>query len=139
MTDYVRRLKEWSTLRKQIESAINPYDLVFKFWNKIPTNSKNVDPYDEDTWPDPWEMILENDYCAFKKILGIMYTFQLTDRFSQSSFEINITLDQKESRYVYILLLDKTSIGIYTNGNAGFYTQSNLVPQVHYSKLPQYS
>jgi len=137
--NYYKRITVWQDLRNDIETAKDPFELLFTFWNAVPTNSISTDPYDEKTWPDPWEMILQNDYCEFKKILAILYTLQLTERFSNSSFEIHITLDKDKSRYVYLLSVDNTTIGIYNNGYIGYYEQNNLVSQVQYSELPQYN
>ena len=137
--DYYKRLSVWHDLRNEIEHSTDPFSLLFDFWNAVPTNSISTDPYDEKTWPDPWEMIQQNDYCEFKKILAILYTLQLTERFSEANFEIHITLDRDKSRYVYLLSVDKDTIGIYNNGNVGFYKHKNLVSQVQYSKLPQYN
>lgn len=137
--NFYKRIKIWQNLRNDIETAQDPFELLFTFWNAVPTNTISTDPYDENTWPDPWEMILQNDYCEFKKILAILYTLQLTERFSSSSFEIHITLDKDKSRYVYLLSVDNTTIGIYNNGYVGYYKQDNLVSQVQYSELPQYN
>ena len=102
--NYFQRLELWRNLRTKIETANSPFDIVFDFWNSVPTDSISADPYDKNSWPDPWEMIKENTYCEFGKILAIMYTLQLTERFSQATFEIHITLDKDKSRFVYYQL-----------------------------------
>jgi|TARA_B100000035_G_scaffold310546_1_gene318534 hypothetical protein len=137
--NYFQRLELWRNLRTKIETASSPFDIVFDFWNSVPTDSISADPYDKNSWPDPWEMIKENTYCEFGKILAIMYTLQLTERFSQATFEIHITLDKDKSRFVYLLSVDNTTIGIYNNGYVNYNKQNNLVPQMQYSKLPQYN
>ncbi len=137
--DYYKRITVWKKLRNTIETSVDPFKLLFDFWNNVPTNAISTDPYDEKTWPDPWEMIQQNDYCEFKKILAIFYTLQLTDRFSEANFKINITLDRDKSRYLYLLSVDNLTIGIYNNGSVGFYRQNKLVSEVQYSKLPQYN
>ena len=137
--DYYKRISVWQDLRNDLETSKDPFNLLFDFWNAVPTNAISTDPYDSKTWPDPWEMIQQNDYCEFKKILAIFYTLQLTDRFSEADFEIHITLDRDKSRYVYLLSVDNLTIGIYNNGNVGFYKHKKLVSQVQYSKLPQYN
>tara|TARA_B100001287_G_scaffold256675_1_gene241713 strand:+ start:1931 stop:2350 length:420 start_codon:yes stop_codon:yes gene_type:complete len=135
--NYYRNMELWLGLRNQLEVDKDPFDSVFKFWNNVPTSKISIDPYDKERWPDPWEMIYENDYCEFKKILAICYTLQLTDRFSRSDFGIHITLDRDKSRYVYLLEVDNKTISIYNN-IVGFMNASTVTP-VQYSELPQYS
>tara|TARA_B100000035_G_C20885204_1_gene502396 strand:- start:288 stop:707 length:420 start_codon:yes stop_codon:yes gene_type:complete len=135
--NYYQNMELWLGLRNQLEVDKDPFDSVFKFWNNVPTSKISIDPYDKERWPDPWEMIYENDYCEFKKILAICYTLQLTDRFSRSDFGIHITLDRDKSRYLYLLEVDNKTISIYNN-IVGFMNASTVTP-VQYSELPQYS
>tara|TARA_Y100000287_G_scaffold175051_1_gene164431 strand:- start:978 stop:1397 length:420 start_codon:yes stop_codon:yes gene_type:complete len=135
--NYYQNIELWLGLRNQLEVDKDPFDSVFKFWNNVPTSKISIDPYDKERWPDPWEMIYENDYCEFKKILAICYTLQLTDRFSRSDFGIHITLDRDKSRYLYLLEVDNKTISIYNN-IVGFMNASTVTP-VQYSELPQYS
>ena len=71
----------------------------------------SCDPYDQETWPSAWQLIDENKYCDFKKILAIYYTLSLTDRFKNSYFEIQIASDKEEHRTYFILIIDEQVIG----------------------------
>jgi hypothetical protein len=113
--NFYGRIEAWRELRDQVETSNNPFDLVKSFWNKAPLVNFATDPYDKSTWPDPWEMILQNEYCDFMKVLASFYTLQLTERFSQSHFEIHIVLDDKESRMKYFLLVDNQPFGYYND------------------------
>lgn len=135
---YVTKLKMWRDLRNQLETAEDPFEIVLDFWKMAPATSIATDPYDKESWPDPWEMIRQNEYCEFMKILAIFYTLQLTDRFSQSDFEIHIFLDNKESKTIYLLSVDKNSIGYYNESYIARVTK-NFEPQVHYNSLPTYT
>ena len=135
--NFYQNIKLWLSLRNRLEQDDDPYQSVFNFWNTVPTSKMSIDPYNKDTWPDPWEMIQENDYCEFKKLLAISYTLQLTDRFSRSDFGIHITLDRDKSRYLYLLSVDNKTISIYNN-IVGFMNASTE-SQVQYSELPQYN
>ena len=135
---YPDRLHIWANFRKQLETSDTPFEDTLSFWSKAPLKSFCADPWDKATWPDPWEMILENEYCEFVKILAICYTLQLTDRFSQSTFEIHIVQDQKESNIMYILFVDNQAIGYYNdnciNGNdlSKFDTKMQHVMEFNY-------
>ena len=135
---FVEKIKMWRELRIQLETAENPFDLVLDFWKMAPVITIATDPYDKNTWPDPWEMIRQNEYCEFMKILAIFYTLQLTDRFSRSDFEIHIFLDNEESKTIYLLSVDKNSIGYYNESYIKRVT-SDFEPQVYYNSLPTYT
>lgn len=135
---FVQKIKMWRELRQSVETAENPFDLVLDFWKDAPTTKIATDPYNKDTWPDPWEMILQNEYCEFMKILAIFYTLQLTDRFSHCHFEIHIFLDQQESRTIYLLSVDKNSLGYYNDSYIAKVTKT-FEPQMHYDSLPTYT
>jgi hypothetical protein len=112
---YVDRLREWSEFRNLLETAEDPFQDVIDFYNNAPTVSITVDPYNAETWFSPWELLYENVYCNFSIILGIMYTLQLTDRFSTASFGIYITTDREKSEVKYLLHIDENVIGYNTN------------------------
>jgi hypothetical protein len=132
------RLKCWKELRYEIETAKDPFSLVLDFWRSAPATKIATDPYDSETWPDPWAMIEENQYCDFMKILAIFYTLQLTERFSESEFEIHIFLDQEECSTIYLLSVDKKSIGYYNESYIARVT-TTFKPQAHYNSLPTYT
>jgi len=131
------RLQIWQELRNQVESADEPFELVKDFWHKAPLVNISADPYDSSTWPSPWEMLLENKYCDFMKILAIFYTLQLTDRFSKSHFEIHIVLDKQESVIRYLLLVDNRTIGYYNVEDATG-NNKNIICQKQHFTLPTY-
>ena len=121
---YQERLLFWRELRDSLEVSKNPIQDTIDFYNCAPHCSIATDPYTPSSWPDPWELLEENNYCAFVKILAICYTLQLTDVLSQASYEIHITRDNKSSSTYYLLFVDDQVIGF--NGDT----------HVHRSKLP---
>jgi len=108
---YENRLLEWRMLRDELEESEDPLRRCLEFWDDVPEVRIAADPYDKEKWPGPWEMIEENNFCPFVKILAICYTLQLTERFSQSSFEINIVQDRNKQDVFYLLFFDTTCIG----------------------------
>ena len=136
--DYFTRVKIWRNFRIDLESSENPLIDVIYFWNTVPISAIAADPYDKETWPNPWELLKENTYCEFTKILAIYYTLQLTDRFSQSHFEIHIVLDKKESAMKYLLFVDNQAIGYYYDRSIDTEELPNLECQMRYNALPTY-
>lgn len=112
---FEERLLVWKKFREQLEDSTNPIQDCIDFFKDAPLVNIQADAYDQSTWPDPWQMIEENFYCEFVKILAICYTLQLTDRFSRSNFEIHITQDQKRSETNYLLILDEWVIDCAMN------------------------
>lgn len=109
------RLASWVAFRQELEKHPTPVEKVIQFWNKAPISSRTCDPFDQSTWLDPWNLIEDNHYCEFSKLLAIYYTLSLTDRFKNSYFEIQIINDKEAHELRYILLFDDLVIGYFYN------------------------
>lgn len=112
---FENRIKQWLDFRTKLEKDNDPVQTVIDFWNKAPISYITCDPFDRSTWLDPWNLIEENNYCEFSKILAIYYTLALTDRFQDSYFEIQIINDKEAHELKYILLVDDLVVGYYYN------------------------
>ena len=121
---YEDRLIVWRQFRNGLESAQDPLQEAIDYYNQIPSCKIAADPFTPSTWPTAWEIIEENNYCAFVKILAICYTLQLTDVLSKAEYEIHITRDREKSATYYLLYVDDNVIGFDTE------------TYVHRSKLP---
>ena len=107
---YEDRLLAWSCLRQELEVSDDPFQHVIDFYSKAPRVSIATDPWDKTRWPDPWEMVFENQYDEFLTVLGQCYSLQLTDRFKGSPFEIHIGIDSENSRTCYLLIIEKQTV-----------------------------
>ena len=132
------RFREWYNFRLSLETSETPFEDVINCWNTAPIYSIATDPYNRDTWPTPWQMLKENRYCEFTKILAIYYTLQLTDRFSASRYEIHIVLDKKESAMRHLLFVDNQAIGYYYDKSIDKTDLPSLQCQMQYTTLPTY-
>ena len=121
---YQERLVIWREFRDTLEASANPIQDTIDFYNQAPSCLIAADPYTPSSWPNPWGLLEENNYCSFVKILAICYTLQLTDVLSQASYEIHITRDNENSETYYLLYVDDIVIGF--NGDT----------HVHRSKIP---
>lgn len=108
---YADRLVYWSGFRTSLETSATPVEDTIALFNAAPAELYAADPYDPSTWPDPWELIHENSFCPFVRILAICYTLQLTARFSNSNFEIHIIKDRSLSTTEYLLYVDDLILG----------------------------
>ena len=83
------RLSAWADHRHSLDSSENPLETLIEFWDHppyVPFN-RNVDPYNQRSWPTPWEIIIENKYDDFTKVLMIAWTLKLTATFKDSKIE----------------------------------------------------
>jgi hypothetical protein len=108
---FEKRMELWKQFRSTLEYSPTPFEDTIEFWNPAPLVSIQADPYDRKTWPTPWEIIHDNLYCPFVKILAICYTLQLTDKFSPARFEINIVQDKENYQKKYLLYINNICIG----------------------------
>tara|TARA_B100001057_G_scaffold197486_1_gene198167 strand:+ start:2481 stop:2903 length:423 start_codon:yes stop_codon:yes gene_type:complete len=113
--NYEGRLSRWREFREGLENSPNAVDDVVRFYRLAPTVSIHTDPYNNKTWPGPWELLHENQYCSFCKILGMCYTLQLTESFKEKTFEIIIGRDIDCNKRMYLLSIDNNIIGIDDN------------------------
>jgi hypothetical protein len=128
---YEDRLIAWKQLRDQLDHSVNPIQSAITFWNSIPESSRNLDPYDSTTWPDPWEMIEENSYCEYTKVLAIGYTLMLTEKCKDWHYEVRVGLDRRHSKLYYMLVVDNHVIGFEEEKSVHI---SNIPRDIHIEK-----
>jgi hypothetical protein len=77
--NYDARLSSWYKLRSKLENS----DIKIKcveidnWWQKAPLVNHYLHILDSESWPGPWELLVENTYCTVAKALGICYTLLL--------------------------------------------------------------
>lgn len=112
--NYEQRLKSWGCLRQSLETSEDPFLEVLEFYKQAPYVSIHTDPWSREMWPTPWELIYENQYDDFGRVLGMCYSLQLTERFKGSTFEIHISTLESLS-YLYLLFVDNHVLGFDDN------------------------
>jgi hypothetical protein len=105
------RLRAWIEFRNSLENSETPIQDTIDLYSQAPMVNIQVDPWSQDTWLDPWQLLLENKYCDFAKLLGIFYTLKLTTRFSDATAEIHICTDSEKSESMYLLFFGDKVIG----------------------------
>jgi hypothetical protein len=128
---YEDRLLIWHQFREGLETSEDPIQDTIDFYNKAPLTSIAADPFTPSAWPTPWEIVQENIYCEFVKILAICYTLQLTDCLSQSTYEIHTAYDKEKSATYYLLYVDDKVIGYHGDT----YVFRNKLPVTLYSQF----
>jgi len=78
---YEARLQSWYDLRTQLSGSDTQTKCieVDKWWQNAPLVNHHLHILDQDNWPDPWELLVENTYCYVARALGMCYTLSLLD------------------------------------------------------------
>ena len=113
---YEERLSLWSQFRDTLETSKAPFQDVIDFYNQTPLVSLNTDPWNPETWPTPWELLKENQYCAFCRVLGYCFSLQLTERFKDQNFEIHINTDSEKGYYYFLVINREWVLGYDDEG-----------------------
>jgi hypothetical protein len=79
---FPERLTAWADLKAQaaslpLETAL---EAINTWWFQTPWRPYHLHWDDQDTWPDPWQLLDDNIYCGLARGLGIMYTIAMIDR-----------------------------------------------------------
>lgn len=98
-------LREWRDLRDYAQKSDDTVKIIKQFFETKPSVSFHTDPYTRSSWPEPWQLIYENTYCEFTKILAICYTLQLTTKFTGHSASIYIIRDSKNHKEYPVLYI----------------------------------
>lgn len=79
---FPERLTAWAQLRSQ--AAALPLDqalaTINTWWFQTPWRPYHLHWEDQESWPDPWQLLDDNIYCGLARGLGIMYTITMLDR-----------------------------------------------------------
>ena len=77
---YDARLRSWYDLRTQIEGSDtqNKCIRIDEWWQKAPLVNHHLHILDSESWPGPWDLLVENTYCTVARALGMCYTLLLT-------------------------------------------------------------
>ena len=79
LQDYYTRLREWFRLKESLaDQNISTVCVeVDRFWQRVPISTYYLHPDDIEDWPNPWELINDNNYCYYGRALGMVYTLLL--------------------------------------------------------------
>ena len=102
------RLSSWADHRASLEDSSDPLIATFDFWSRAPfiPYNRNIDPYNQNSWPTPWEIIAENKYDDFTRSLMIAYTIKYTQRFKNSVIEVHTLVDSSKSICYNVVCID---------------------------------
>lgn len=114
------RLGAWVEFRQSLSTSDNILQDIAEFWSDtklIPFNHA-VDPYNQSSWPTPWDIIAENKYDELTLAIMIGYTIKLSEAYKDSTVTVRTMVDATRTRlytlvYVddkYVLNYDRNSV-----------------------------
>ena len=111
------RLTEWANHRRKLDEVNDPLQEVWDFWHQAPftPHNRSVDPYYQQSWPSPWEIIEENKYDDFTKALMIGWTLKLTKKYQSSKIELRTLVDSARTRQYNLLYIDDNWVINYSD------------------------
>jgi hypothetical protein len=80
--DFSERLESWAQLRQQCRRLDSEPALtkINQWWFQTPWTAYHLHWDDQADWPDPWQLLSDDQYCPVARGLGIMYTISMLDR-----------------------------------------------------------
>jgi hypothetical protein len=102
----------WAQFRHSLENSPDALADIASFWSEtklIPFNH-SVDPYNPNSWPNPWAIIDEGRYDDLTLAIMLGYTIKLTEQFKNSYVEIRILVDSTRTRLYNLVYVDNTYV-----------------------------
>ena len=130
------RLDSWNQLRTQVidqpvESAL---ETINSWWFQSPWTAYHLHWDDQNSWPDPWQLLSDNMYCEVARGLGILYTITCLNRGDMDSAELVLTNDDRN-----LVLLDKSKYILNWDRTVVLNTSSEIEVKksLHQSQITQ--
>lgn len=89
--NFENRLESWVNFRRDLKDTDSSIKKTIDLYQSLPLHTLQVDPWNRSSWPDPWELLENNCYCAFTIVLGIVYTLKLLPLFQHHMFKIHVS------------------------------------------------
>jgi hypothetical protein len=97
------RLKSWHDLRKSLANADTKTKCVEidKWWQSAPLVNHYLHPAETSSWPGPWDLLSDNEYCHIARGLGMVYTLLLT---GVDDIDFCIATDDNSEEVIIVLV-----------------------------------
>lgn len=114
-----------------VESAL---ETINSWWFQSPWTAYHLHWDDQNTWPDPWQLLSDNMYCEVARGLGILYTITCLNRGDMDSAQLVLTNDDRN-----LVLLDKSKYILNWDRTVVLNTSSEIEVKksLHQSQITQ--
>jgi len=132
-TTFAARLESWTQLREQCQTATveSALDNINRWWFNTPWRPYYLHWDDQDTWPNPWQLLEDNVYCDLARSLGILYTITLLDRADLAPASLVLTETGHN-----LVLVDKTKYILNWNQDSIVNTNQEVKIRRQYQTHP---
>jgi hypothetical protein len=104
----IERIAAWKEFRHTLDIVSDPIQETVNLWCRAPFVNDFLDINRPETWPGPWELVLDNKYDSLGLALGQLYTLLLTERFSQAKLDILAVTSSDNLSETFVVLVDDT-------------------------------
>jgi hypothetical protein len=117
LTSPRERLALWKTLRLSLASMSEAEQLaaVAKFWAQAPLHKFAYDVERPETWPSPWEMINDGEWCARSVGIGMEFTLRLGG-WNPERLTLHLIRDLDRSDMMFVVEIDDKYYLNYDHG-----------------------
>lgn len=111
------RLADWKQLRKSLPALPEPEQLarVARYFAQAPLAKFTYDVDDLTSWPSPWDMIIEGDWCRSSVAVGMEFTLRLSG-WNEDRLTLHHRKDYDISDQFILLQIDDTHVLNYHHG-----------------------
>lgn len=106
----IEKLAAWRQFRDSIESSETPFEDVISLWCRAPFVNRYLNHKNPNSWPDPWQLVLDGKFDDLGLALAMLYTIKLTERFSQAACEIYTSLSLKNQKTSFVVVIDNQTV-----------------------------
>jgi hypothetical protein len=130
----IERLTEWRRIRDEIEKDKDPLSIVSKIWSQAPFVNQYLDHTDPESWPDPWHLVLDSKFDNLAIVLGMLYTLQLTERFSREDYKIYMTQNDSRNPEFCLSISDRYVLNLRYGEISNVESLKNIQPSMIYQR-----
>ena len=130
------RLEHWKNFRTELSTFSSDEQLarVAAYWALAPLSKMAYDIERPETWPGPWEMISEGQWCRNSVAIGMECTLRLAG-WNSSRLQLAMIRDYDLSDQVAVVIIDDRKLLNYTYSEVADYpdTKHDVVGRWQFS------
>lgn len=100
LCDFPTRMQAWKQCRQHMQSEsdwLHKVDQCLQFWKQAPEQKTLLNWDNCAEWPDPWQLLYDNQYCASMHSLGVAYSLMLADPTTFHDLQLHLIWSKSHS------------------------------------------
>jgi hypothetical protein len=110
-----KRIVLWRDLRKELSNLpqIDQLQQTANFFRSFPMGARSIDFYTPQTWPTPWEILIDSLFCKNTAALLIFHTlYVILADVEREKLHLHL-IDDNQDRYLVVVFDNKYVINYY--------------------------